>query len=177
MGLEWGGTVSRARLDDVDLCCLFDAQQTSYARDAAKLRAFLEKLRGAYDSLSFLGSSRGAYGALRYADVATDTILAISPLRADVRWRPEDVADDAPTFPPKGAVAAAVAIHVGARNHRDVAVAARIRRDHVPNATVVAVSASAGHGPDLYAPPKQRLDDLVRAAFGRRDGRGSREAD
>lgn len=160
MDFEWGGTIARAGLPDVAVCHLYDERQTSYAREGAALRRFLAGLAETYDAVSFLGSSRGAYGCLRYADLATGTILALSPLRADVRWRPDDA--DADEFPPAGTeVAARIIIHVGGRNRRDVAVAERIRRRH-PDAALVLVR-SADHGPDLY--PRPRLDALVRSTF------------
>ena len=115
-----------------------------------------------YAKLSFLGSSRGAYGACRYADLATGLVFALSPLRADVRWRRDD--EDADDFPRErsGAIDATLLLHVGRRNHRDVAVAERIKR-HIPNATIVLVP-SAGHGPDLYR-PAATLDSVVRTAL------------
>ncbi|KAK7238433.1 hypothetical protein SO694_00023444 [Aureococcus anophagefferens] len=159
MGLEWAGTLARARVA-ADVCLLYDDAQTSYGRAPAALRAFLAKLRTTYAAVSFLGSSRGAYGALRYADLATADVVALSPLRADIRWRDDD---DALESFPTDTVAARVRVHVGARNRRDVAVAERIRAAHLPGAEIVAVAASAGHGPDLYAPPSSRLDALVGA--------------
>lgn len=157
MDLEWGGTIHRAG-HDVAVCHLFDDRQTSYARDAPALRRFLATLRDAYATVSFVGSSRGAYGALRYADLATATVLALSPLRGDIRWRAEDNGDFAGVFP--GDVAARLRIHVGARNRRDAAVADLVAR-HYPGAATVVRAPSAAHGPDLYR-PAARLDALVR---------------